>query len=78
MARKKNQWLTGILFFGVVSALSLGGAYALWPPNFLDTPFGQMSFGMLLRSAVSAVLAVIGLEFLGGAVFVALSDGREL
>ena len=78
MALKKNQTLNGILFFAAVSTLSLGGAYALWPPNFLDTPFGQMSFGVLLRSAVSAVLAVIGLEFLGGAVVVALSDRGEL
>jgi hypothetical protein len=66
--------LAGALFFAAFFFLFSGGAYAMWPSNFFSTPFAQMTFGMLLRSVASPVLAIIGLEFLGSLAIVTLSD----
>ena len=61
-------------FFAAISLLSLVGAYAMWPSHFFGTPFVHMTFVMLLRSAASTILAIVGLEFLGSLAIVALSD----
>jgi hypothetical protein len=68
------QVLAGALFFAAISFLFLGGAYVMWPSDFFSTPFAQMTFGMLLRSVASPVLAIIGLEFFGSLAIVTLSD----
>ena len=46
----------------------------MWPPDFFSTPIADMTLGMLVRAAATLLLAVIGLEFLGGLFIVTRSD----
>jgi len=46
----------------------------MWPPDFFNTSISEMTFAMLLRAAASAVLAVVGIEFLGALAIVTQSD----
>jgi len=46
----------------------------MWPSDFFCTPFDHMTFGMLLRSVASLVLAIIGIEFLGNLAIATQSD----
>ena len=62
----------GPLFFAVFALLFLGGSYAMWPPDFFDSP---MTFAAVLRALASPVLAILGLEFLFAFAIVSWSDG---
>jgi hypothetical protein len=73
-AERDNKLLAGAIFFAVFAILALIGAYAVWPGNFFGTPLSDMTSAMLLRAAVSLVLAIGGLEFLGALAVIALSD----
>ena len=64
MADQGNKPVEGAFFFAVVALAVLGGAYAMWPPDFFSTPFSDMTPAMMLRAAASAVLAFIGIEFI--------------
>lgn len=66
--------IEGPLIFAVIALLLLGGAYAMWPPDFFSTGFSAITGGALLRAAASTVLAIIGIEFLGALAIVLLSD----
>ena len=74
MTDRSDKPLAGALFFGTFAVVFLGGAYAIWPADFFSTPFSEMASGMLLRAAASLVLAIVGLEFLGGLAIVTQSD----
>ena len=74
MADQGNKPVEGAFFFAVVALAILGGAYAMWPPDFFSTPFADMTPAMLLRAAATAVLAFIGMEFLGAFVIVTQMD----
>ena len=63
MADQGNKPVEGAFFFAVVALAVLGGAYAMWPPDFFNTPYADMTPAMLLRAAASAVLAFVGIEF---------------
>lgn len=43
------------------SLLLIAGSIWLWPSGFFDTPFAQMTFGILFRFAGSVVLFALGL-----------------
>lgn len=58
-----NIVLLGI-FSLVLAAALLYVAVALWPPDFLDTSFGQMTLIMLFRFAGAIGLFVIGIVVL--------------
>ena len=64
----------GPCFFAVIALLLFAGAYAMWPGDFLSTPFPDLTTGMLLRAVASLVLGIIGLEFLAALAIAALSD----
>jgi hypothetical protein len=66
--------IAGPIFFAAFAILFFGGAYAIWPPDFFGVPFAEMTSGTLLRAAVSPVLALVGLEFLGALAIVTLAD----
>jgi hypothetical protein len=66
--------LGGPLFFATFALLLLGGAYAMWPPDFFSSPLAGMTNAALLRAVASSVLAIIGLEFLCALAIVVLSD----
>ena len=74
MADQGNKPVEGAFFFAIVALAVLGGAYAMWPPDFFSTPFADMTHAMLLRAAASAVLAFIGIEFLGALAIVTQMD----
>ena len=74
MADQGNKPVEGAFFFAIVALAVLGGAYAMWPPDFFSTPFADMTPAMLLRAAASAVLAFIGIEFLGALAIVTQMD----
>ncbi len=74
MKEQELQVLAGALFFAAFTLLSVGGAYVMWPSHVFSTQFSEINLGMLLRSAASLVLAIIGLEFLGSLAIVTLSD----
>ena len=74
MADQGNKPVEGAFFFAVVALAILGGAYAMWPPDFFSTPFADMTPAMLLRAAASAALAFIGIEFLGALAIVTQMD----
>jgi len=42
------------------SLLLIAGSIWLWPSDFFDTPFAQMTFGILFQFAGSTVLFVLG------------------
>ena len=69
-----NSRTAGPLFFGVVTFLLFGGAYAMWPDKFMSTPFSEMTIGVPLRVVASLTLAAIGVEFLGALVIALVSD----
>ena len=66
----------GPIFFAVIALLLFAGSYALWPEGLFSTPFSMMTAGMLVRTVVSLVLAIIGLEFLAALAIVSLSDNQ--
>ena len=66
--------LEGPLFFATFALLLLGGAYAMWPPDFFSSPLSAMTNGALPRAVASSVFAIIGLEFLCALAIVVLSD----
>ena len=74
LADRGNKPVEGAFFFAAVALAVLGGAYAMWPPDFFSTPFADMTPAMLLRAAASAVLGFIGLEFLGALAIVTRMD----
>ncbi|MEO8144743.1 MAG: hypothetical protein ABI654_11050 [Betaproteobacteria bacterium] len=74
MTDRGDKPLAGALFFGTFAIVFLGGACLMWPPDFFSTPFAEMTSGMLLRAAATPVLALVGLEFLGGFAIVTQSD----
>jgi hypothetical protein len=74
LADQDNKPVEGAFFFAVVALAVLGGAYAMWPPDFLNTPFADMPPAMLLRAAASAVLGFIGIEFVFALAIVTQAD----
>ena len=74
MADQGNKPVEGAFFFAIVALAVLGGAYAMWPPEFFGTPFADMTPAMMLRAAATAVLAFIGMEFLGALAIVTQMD----
>ena len=46
------------------SILLIAGSIWLWPSDFFDTPFSQMTFGILFQFAGSVVLFFIGIIWL--------------
>ncbi len=74
MTEQGNRSFAALAFFGAFALLFLGGAWAMWPPGVIGTPFAEMGGGMLLRAVASPVLAIIGLEFLGAFVVSLLAD----
>ena len=74
MADQGNKPVEGAFFFAIVALAVLGGAYAMWPPDFFSTPFSDMTPAMMLRAAATAVLAFIGMEFLGALAIVTQMD----
>ena len=74
MADHGSKPLQGAFIFAVVALVLLGIAYAMWPPGFFSTSFADMSPAMLLRAAASAVLAIIGIEFLGALAIVTITE----
>jgi len=49
-----------LVIFFVEFGLFVLGAVAVWPSGFLDTPFAQMTIGMLLRVVGSVSIIVVG------------------
>jgi hypothetical protein len=74
VADQGSKPLQGAFIFAVVALVLLGIAYAMWPPGFFSTPFADMSPAMLVRAAASAVLAIIGIEFLGALAIVTITE----
>ena len=74
MADQGNKPVEGAFFFAVVALALLGGAYAMWPPDFLGTPFAEMTPPMLIRAAAAAVLAFTGIEFVFALAIVTQAD----
>ena len=74
MADQGNKPVEGAFFFAVVALALLGGAYAMWPPDFFSTPYADMTPAMLLRAAASAVLAFVGIEFVFALAIVTQAD----
>ncbi len=74
MVERVFKSVAGPVFFGAIALLLLGGSYAMWPSDFFSTPFSEMTFGVLLRAIASAVLVVIGLEFVAALAIAMLSD----
>lgn len=74
MTDRSDKPLEGALFFGTFAAVFLGGACAMWPAEFFNTAFSEMTSGMLLRAGASLVMAFVGLEFLGGLAIVTQMD----
>ena len=74
LADQGNKPVEGAFFFAVVALAVLGGAYAMWPPDFFSTPFAEMTPATLLRAAASAALAFIGIEFVFALAIVMQSD----
>jgi hypothetical protein len=70
-----SRSFAGPLFFAAFALLFFGIAYAIWPAEFSSLPLSELSGGVLLRAAASAVLAFVGLEFLGACVIATLTDG---
>jgi hypothetical protein len=64
----------GALFFAAFAILILGGACAIWPPDFFHYAFADLPMGALIRAGASLVLAIGGLEFAGALAIVLLSD----
>ena len=44
-----------------LAVLLIWESYALWPPDFLSTPFASMTFGMILDAFASTLLFLNGL-----------------
>ena len=63
MTDQDGKPLAGAVFFAVIAAALLCGAYVMWPPDFFNSPYADMTPAMLLRAAASAVLAFVGIEF---------------
>ena len=74
MADQGGKPLAGAIFFATVALAVLGGAYAMWPPDFFSTAFAEMTPAILLRAAASAGLAFIGIEFVFALAIVMQAD----
>ena len=74
MGDRDGKQVAGAVFFGVCALALLSGAYVMWPPGFISTPFADFTFAMLLRAAASLVLLFIGIEFLFALAIVTQSD----
>ena len=74
MTDQDGKPLAGAVFFAVIAVALLCGAYVMWPPDFFDTPFADMTSAMLLRAAASGVLVFIGIEFVWALAIVTQSD----
>ncbi len=74
MADQGSKSLEGAIIFAVIALALMGGAYAMWPPDFFSTPFSEMTPAMLLRAAASVVLAFIGVEFVFALAIVTQAD----
>jgi hypothetical protein len=77
MGSTRRGWVgtfEGPAFFAATALLLLGISYAMWPGEFVGTPFPDMTIDVPLRAAASLLLAVIGLEFVGAFVIVMMTD----
>ncbi len=74
MTERGIKPVQGPIFFAVVALLLFGGAYAMWPADFFGVTLSAMTAGMLLRAVSSALLALIGVEFLFAFVIVTFPD----
>lgn len=52
----------------------LGLAYVMWPAEFFQIPFDEITPGMLLRAVATLVLAALGIQFLCSLAIVTQSD----
>jgi len=74
MPEWKPRLPAGPLYFAVFALLALAGAFILWPAGAFGMAPAQMSFVLWLRIAFSALLALIGLEFVLSFVILLLTD----
>jgi hypothetical protein len=54
------QVIFGLIVLLTIAFFWIWGIVALWPDNFLDTPFAALTFGMLLRALAAIAVLLFG------------------